>query len=53
MPDASGPQVVLSLQRMNAVRAIDADNLTMTVEAGCILQTLQEAARSGGLPVSR
>ncbi len=43
-PDASGQQIVLSLQRMNAVRNIDAANLTMTVEAGCILQTLQETA---------
>jgi FAD/FMN-containing dehydrogenase len=28
----SGTQVLLSLQRLNAVRAIDAANLTMTVE---------------------
>ncbi|HRO82997.1 MAG TPA: FAD-binding protein, partial [Alicycliphilus denitrificans] len=35
-PDGSGTQVVLSLTRMNQVRAIDRDNLTMTVEAGCI-----------------
>ncbi|MDO9113452.1 MAG: FAD-binding oxidoreductase [Polaromonas sp.] len=48
-PDASGRQVVLSLQRMNAVRAIDSANLTMTVEAGCILQTLQETAEKAGL----
>jgi FAD/FMN-containing dehydrogenase len=48
-PDTSGKQVVLSLQRMNAVRAIDTDNLTMTVEAGCILQTLQETAEKAGL----
>jgi len=47
-PDASGQQIVLSLQRMNAVRNIDAANLTMTVEAGCILQTLQEAAEKAG-----
>ena len=47
-PDASGRQVVLSLQRMNAVRAIDSANLTMTVEAGCILQTLQETAEKAG-----
>ena len=47
-PDASGRQVVLSLQRMQAVRHIDAANLTMTVEAGCILQTLQEAAEKAG-----
>jgi FAD/FMN-containing dehydrogenase len=48
-PDASGTQVVLSLQRLNAVRDIDVENLTMTVEAGCILQSLQEAAGSAGL----
>ncbi|MES2241839.1 MAG: FAD-binding oxidoreductase [Pseudomonadota bacterium] len=47
-PDASGRQIVLSLQRMNAVRAIDTANLTMTVEAGCILQTLQETAEKAG-----
>jgi len=47
-PDASGTQVLLSLQRMNAIRATDAANLTMTVEAGCILQTLQEAAERAG-----
>ena len=43
-PDESGTQVVLSLTRMNAVRHIDHDNLTMTVDAGCILQSLKEAA---------
>ena len=48
IPDASGTQVLLSLQRMNAIRAIDAANLTVTVEAGCILQTLQEAAEKAG-----
>jgi len=48
-PDASGRQVVLSLARMNAVRGIDADNLTMTVEAGCILQAVQDAAQAAGL----
>jgi FAD/FMN-containing dehydrogenase len=47
-PDTSGRQVVLSLQRMNAVRGIDAANLTMTVEAGCILQAVQEAAQAAG-----
>jgi FAD/FMN-containing dehydrogenase len=47
-PDASGTQVVLSLQRMNAVRALDAGNLTLTLEAGCILQTAQEAAQAKG-----
>src|SRR5450830_784259 len=47
-PDASGQQLVLSLQRMNAVREIDAANLTVTVEAGCILQNLQDAAEKAG-----
>jgi FAD/FMN-containing dehydrogenase len=48
VPDASGTQVVLSLTRLNAVRAIDAANLTVTVEAGCILQNLQQAAEDAG-----
>ena len=48
VPDGSGTQVVLSLSRMNAVRAIDSANLTVTVEAGCVLQTLQEAAEAAG-----
>ena len=48
IPDDSGQQVVLSLQRMNTVRSIDAANLTMTVEAGCILQTVQDAAEKAG-----
>jgi len=43
-PDASGLQLVLSLQRMNRIRDIDTDNLTMTVDAGCILQAVQAAA---------
>ena len=48
VPDDSGTQVVLSLTRMNAVRAIDGANLTMTVEAGCVLQSLQDAAENAG-----
>ena len=49
VPDGSGTQVVLSLQRMNAVRAIDRANLTLTVEAGCVLQSVQQAAEAEGL----
>ena len=48
-PDTSGREVVLSLSRMNAVRALDPDNLTLTVEAGCILQNVQAAAAQAGL----
>ena len=47
-PDTSGLQIVLSLQRMHAVRALDAANLTVTVEAGCVLQSLQNTARDAG-----
>ena len=48
IPDDTGTQVLLSLQRMNAVRAVDTDNLTITVEAGCVLQNLQQAAEQAG-----
>ena len=48
VPDGSGTQVLLSLRRMDAVRTIDGANLTMTVEAGAILQNLQTAAEQAG-----
>src|SRR4030095_4658284 len=46
---ASGTQLLLNLTRLNKIRAIDAANLTMTVEAGCVLQSVQEAAADAGL----
>ncbi len=49
VPDASGSQVLLSLTRLQRVRGIDAANLTMTVEAGCVLQAVQAAADAQGL----
>jgi FAD/FMN-containing dehydrogenase len=49
VPDDSGRQVLLSLQRLNRIRAVDAANLTLTAEAGCVLQTLQAAAAEQGL----
>ena len=49
VPDASGTQVLLSLRRMNLIRTIDAANMTLTAEAGCVLQTAQEAAAAQGL----
>lgn len=53
-PDSSGAQVVLALGRMNSIRGIDVAGETMEVEAGCILQVAQDAAREQGLllPVS-
>jgi FAD/FMN-containing dehydrogenase len=47
-PDASGTQVVLSLTRMNQVRALDGANLTITVDAGCVLQRIQETCEQAG-----
>ena len=46
VPDNSGNAIVLSLNRMHHIRAIDTDNDTMTVEAGAILQTVQDKARA-------
>ena len=43
-PLAHGRQIVLSLGRMNRIRALDPVDYTMTVEAGCILKDLQDAA---------
>jgi FAD/FMN-containing dehydrogenase len=43
-PDASGAALVLSLTRLTRVRAVDALNNTLEVEAGVTLQQVQEAA---------
>jgi FAD/FMN-containing dehydrogenase len=48
VPDQSGGALVLSLSRLNRIRAIDPLNCTMTVEAGCTLQQVQDAAREAG-----
>ncbi len=48
IPDDSGQQVVLSLQRMNNVRSLDAVNLTVIAEAGCILQQVQTHVEQAG-----
>jgi FAD/FMN-containing dehydrogenase len=47
-PDATGTQVVLSLTRMNRIRKFDGANLTITVDAGCVLQSIQEACEAQG-----
>ena len=44
IPYESGNEVVLSLSRLNAVRNVDAGNNTITVDAGCVLQAVQNAA---------
>src|ERR1700733_2230388 len=44
VPDQDGRGIVLSLGRMNKVRALDPQNFTITVEAGVILADVQRAA---------
>ena len=53
-PDASSSQILMSLARLNHVRAIDTANYTMTAEAGCVLAHLQTAAAEADryLPLS-
>ena len=43
-PHDTGTEIILSTTRMNQIREIDTVNNTMTVEAGCILASLQDAA---------
>ena len=44
IPSATGDQILLSLSRLNRVRAVDALANTMTVEAGAILANVQREA---------
>ena len=48
-PDASGTALLLSLRRMNAIRALDSQAGQAVCEAGVILQTLHEAAAEAGM----
>lgn len=48
IPDDSGRQLVLSLRRLNRIRSLDADNYSLTAEAGCILAQVQQAAEAAG-----
>ncbi len=47
-PLPGAASVVVSLSRLNRIRAIDTANNTITVEAGCVLATVQEAAERAG-----
>jgi FAD/FMN-containing dehydrogenase len=48
VPDATGTAIVLSLSRLNKIRAVDPANRTITVDAGCILADIQQAALDAG-----
>jgi FAD/FMN-containing dehydrogenase len=45
-PDESGSQIVIAMKRLNQVRAIDAANDSMILEAGCTLQEAHAAAET-------
>lgn len=42
--DNGPPAVVLSLERMNRIREVDARDFSLIAEAGCIIQNVQQAA---------
>jgi FAD/FMN-containing dehydrogenase len=48
VPTGARREVVLSLARMNRIRAIDVLNDTLTAEAGCVLAAVQRAADEAG-----
>jgi FAD/FMN-containing dehydrogenase len=54
VPSEDGSQIVVALSRMNRVRAVDAVDQTLTIEAGATLKAAQEAAEAAGclLPLS-
>ncbi len=47
-PSACGNDVIVNLARMNRIRSVDATGATITVEAGCILASVQRAAEAAG-----
>lgn len=48
-PDRSGEAVLVSLRRMNAIRMLDPQAMTVQCEAGVVLQSLHDAAEAQGL----
>ncbi len=49
VPLANGPEsVVLSLERLNRIRTIDARDFAIVAEAGCVVQHVQQAAAEAG-----
>jgi len=46
LPGDSERHVVLSLERLNRIRRVDADNFSIVVEGGCVLAAVKEAAEA-------
>ena len=53
-PLETGLQAVISMQNMTSIRKVDREGMTISVEAGCILEKVQHAALDVGrqLPIS-
>lgn len=49
IPDQPEVQVILSLERMNTVRSIDADDFSAVVEAGCVLSEIKDRIAEKGM----
>ena len=49
VPDATGDAIVISLERMNKIREISNSAMTVTVEAGCILEILHKTVEEQNL----
>ena len=49
VPDAPGAQVVISLERMAAIRSVEPDDFSVVVEAGAILDNVRQAVAAEGL----
>jgi FAD/FMN-containing dehydrogenase len=47
-PRESGSEIVLSLARLNRIRAVDAAGYSITMDAGCTLAAVQQAATAAG-----
>ena len=48
VPTGTRREIVLSLGRMNRIRSLDPLNDTITVDAGCVLAAVQQAAEEAG-----
>ncbi|MET4691900.1 FAD-binding oxidoreductase [Sinorhizobium fredii] len=48
-PSDRGDELVVSLERMNKIRELDASNLSITADAGVVLSDLQDSASNAGL----
>jgi len=45
VPSEDGRGIVLALERLNKIREVNAENNSLTAEAGCVLAAIQDAAK--------